>query len=174
MAGDSSDLPRFITREGKILPGVRRVVNVPQPAAGSDWQVIVPSGVMWRILGGEQTLVTDATAGNRYPAVAVFVEGFRVFHSGNGNAVAASQTGYSTIEDVWSVNTAGALSGYGYLQCPTMWLPSQAVFRSYRTLIGAGDQWENVTLLIEELYATDQVLSEWHEREMEAYRAAST
>ena len=174
MAGDSSDLPRFITGEGRILPGVRRVVTVPGIALGAEWSVVVPGGVYWRILGGEVVLSTSAAVGNRNPDFIVFSAGVRTWRYKTALTVTASEFATWVLRD-------GALPGAGEqsnlttdIGVPTIWLGPQDTFGTENTNLQAGDQFTVKGLLIEELYATNEVLSEWHEREMEAYRAAIT
>ena len=174
MAGDSSDLPRFITREGKILPGVRRVVNVPQPAAGSEWSVQVPAGVTWRVLGGQYSFGTSAVVGNRIITLQSVIDVAVVAWTFYNATIPASNGITVIVLPGPNFSTGTALNGRTQLFMPYMFLPAGAIIGSWSSGLDAGDQYSGIHLYIEELYATDAVLSEWHEREMEAYRAAIT
>lgn len=169
--GDSRDMPRFITGEGKRLPGVRRVVNVANPAAGADWSVAVPSGVMWRLTTGVATLTTSAAVANRLPGLSFVTSDGMIYRSPDDNAIGANVVA----NRVYVCNGVNAQTvnnnSWSEVAVPDMWIPSGTLISSNTTAIDVADQWSNIHLFVGELYATDQLLSEWHERELEAYRA---
>lgn len=172
LTGDSGDLPRFITGEGKRLPGVRRVVKVANPAAGTDWSVAVPSGVMWRLATGVATFTASAAVANRFPGLSFVTSDGMIFRSPDGNAIAANVVSNRTYV-CNGINAQTINNGqWSEVAVPDVWIPSGTLVSSNTTAMDVADQWSNINLYVEELYATDQLLSEWHEREMEAIRAA--
>lgn len=151
---------RFLSHTGRVLPGVRRVVQVPSPAAGADWSVTVPGGVQWRILSGLSTLATSVTVGHRYPDAKVSVDGEQVYGiTANGGIDESATIVYAIVTDP---NTAGAWNGsatnlYAY---PFTFFPQQAQIGVTTSNLDVADQWSNIVLWIEEVYETDQQLTQ--------------
>jgi hypothetical protein len=55
------------------VPWTYERVNITSPAAGTDWIYAVPANKLYEILYLEMTLTTNATAGNRQPALRIDV-----------------------------------------------------------------------------------------------------
>lgn len=151
---------RFLSHTGKVLPGVRRVVQVASPGAGNNWQVVVPGGVQWFVIGGQFTLTTDATVANRLPAMTVTVNGVGVWYVQPSNALPAGSVGkYTVVSGLSQTGNVGFASGQIVVLPPT-WVPEAAVIASSVVNLDATDTLTGITLWVEEVYVTDQQLSE--------------
>lgn len=162
------DDPTFLTREDRRLPGVRRLLQVPTPAAGADWLATVPGGRQWRILAGRWRLVTSAIVANRSPGTQIQVDGIPIFENLLQSSLAASSTAdLSSIDN--SVNAVGQWVGSKWLAyIPGIWLSPGMAIGSETVLMDVGDQYSNIRLYIEECYADNTQLSEAHlERQAE-------
>ena len=150
---------RFLTHSGKILPGVRRIVHVPNPAAGADWQTVVPAGVQWRILSGIATLTTSAAAGNRGATSTVIVDGVLIWN-GHSSAFTAGSTA-----QVYPIVVGGAneqtyiTNGVESLWYQDVFYPQGSVIGTSTSSINVADQWSAISLWVEEVYFTDSQLS---------------
>lgn len=151
---------RFLSHTGKVLPGVRRVVQVPNPAAGTDWTVTVPAGVQWFVTAGVAQLTTSATVDNRQVALEVTVNGSTVWYARNGTTHAASTIFvYNFSSTVANVPLSGTETGV-LVSFPPGYLSPGTVIGTSTNLLQAGDQWSGIVLWIEEVYVTDSQLSE--------------
>ena len=158
--GDSVSPARFLTRTGDILPGVRRVVQVPSPAPGADWSITVPGGVQWNILALTSTLTTSATVANRLPGLTVAIDGVTTWHvQSNANLVASSSVTVNSFSGIQYPFYGGA-GTYMLETLPPGPYPAATEIGSSTTAISAADQWSGVALYIEEYYFTDNVLTE--------------
>ena len=150
---------RFLSHTGRVLPGVRRIVNVPNPAAGHDWLATVPGGVQWVVLGGMSTLVTSAAVANRVPSSVVTVEGFTVVSVLSGFGVSASNTNAFPIVTSTVLGVLTSETDQSFLLYPLTPLPEGAKIGVTTTGLAAADQWSTISLWVEEIYVTDPQLS---------------
>lgn len=151
---------RFLSHTGRVLPGVRRVVQVPNPAAGADWSVTVPAGVQWRVLSGVSTLTTSAIAATRHPTIDVTVDDVLVYIGPfSASIVANAAAQFSIYVDVASPIVASGTSD-PFMIMPFDIIPQGGVIASHTNSLEAGDQWSATSLWVEEVYVTDAQLSE--------------
>lgn len=168
----SGDDPVFLSPYGRRLPGVRRAVNIAAPAAGADISLKVPGGVMWRVVSLHATLTTSAVAGSRFPGWVVKVDGVTVvnYSAGISNTANGGPNDFTFAPGAGAAVQAAFFSGW--IPIPDFIMPSNAVFGPITNGLLAGDQWSAGGLLIEELYVTDQELSERREHDLDDMRAA--
>lgn len=158
---------RFLTGGDKVLPGVRKLQAVQQPAAGSEWVATVPGGRMWRVLGGHATLNTSAAVANRNAGLLIICDGVEVQLNANTNNLTATAA--------WPIiyQPGTALLGtpnFAFRQILTFqpyWLEQGDQMKSLTGALDVGDQYSNVNLLIEELWLTNQELYEREHEESE-------
>ena len=164
------DHPVFLTTQGRRLPGVRRAVTVANPNAGADWSVAVPSGVMWRIVCGFDNLATSAAAGSRITTYVVKVDGVKVFQSGAaGNQAASNSWPHSFSPYIASMAFFSAAVVMQY-PVPDMLLPQGATFGTQTAALDVLDQYSQIALLVDEVYVTNQQLSQRHHEHEQAER----
>jgi hypothetical protein len=126
------------------------VTSAADPAAGAEVSVIVPGGRVWEIQTVFLSLVTDATAANRFLHLALD-DGTTIFWRGHSNtAHTASTTAYYT----WSATGApvATLSTGFMLTLPTPPLVLHPGFR-IRTItpnLQAGDNYARPVLYVRE------------------------
>ena len=159
------DEPLFLTIYDKVIRGVRRVVNVPQPAAGAEWSVTVPGGVQWRINLAVGELQTSAVAGGRIVGLEVAEPGstpvvyYFQFTMG-ASAAWVFQWVIGSPAYPTATNVDHPLMGIG-----PYWIPGGSTVASSTRNADAGDQWSNVRLVVEEAYFTNNELGSYDEYE---------
>lgn len=163
--------PQFRAVSDRRVPGVRRVIQVPNPASATDWQQLVPGGRTWRFVAGTFTLNTSATAGSRIPNMALFFANQRIW-------VGGSSTNMSTISSSYFLSftgptptnagnaTAGSFSSFGVRD---IWLPTGAGIGTVSGL-QTGDTYTNIFCLIEELFEDEATILQ--EQELQAEQLA--
>lgn len=135
-----------------IIPVERNriVVPVPSPAAGADWSVAVPGGVLWDVLTAKARLVTAVAAGNRVAALEVTDGTTLLFGIGGVTNQAASLTiDYSWLQE-YATNGINPTGGHVPNWLPEFPLHAGYVLRSATQGIQAADQWSAVVLLVDE------------------------
>ena len=150
---------RFVTYDTHVLPGIRHVINVPSPAVGTDWSITVPGGKQWRLTGGSAVLTTGVTVSNRNMGVQYWTQGIISYFNFNGSALAASSSGtavFCPATAIDSIVTDG--SYYGVPINPT-WIASGDNIQSYTVNLKPVDQWSAINLVIEEIWITDEQLT---------------
>lgn len=161
---------RTLTHAGSILPGVRRVLQVPSPAAGQDWIVVVPAGVQWWILGGVASLTTDATVANRLVNAIATVDGLQIWNVQTAYAQAASLVLSYTFESSGGLFPGPNGGNREIMPFPGAELPQGSVFGVHTANLDAADQWSNISLWVEEYYFTNAQLSELERSKEQAVR----
>lgn len=151
---------RFLSHTGQVLPGVRRLIPVADPAAGADWTVTVPGGVQWKIIGGYAALTASATTADRLAYTYVTIDGYGVVYAYSTSAVVASTSGHYTITSDPAVVAAGINSDAQSLVYPSVYFPESTEIGTNTLNLEEGDQWSQIVLWIEEVYVTDPQLSE--------------
>lgn len=157
---------RFLSREGRLLPGWKRLLRVTPPAAGNDWSLTVPGGQMYRLLIGTALLNTSTTAGNRFFGFHILSpDGFVTYGVPNAqtfSTISSQSNHHYAISDSLTIITAGASA---LLPVPNMWLPEGWQYGSESFPL-AGDTWASIQLLIETVNVTDEQLNTYiHELE---------
>lgn len=152
--------PRFVSREGLVLPGVRRTINVPNPAAGAGWSVAVPGGVQWRVLEAQYSFVSDAVVANRIPRIE-YVQGGNVTWF-RGSLTITASSNITIVGNISDAPSGADQQVFSFLYCPMpkWWLDPGDSVQGLVSAIDPGDQVSNIFLIIEELYATNADLSE--------------
>lgn len=161
---------RFLSHTGQVLPGVRRALTIPEPAAGAQISFAVPAGVQWWITGGRFTLLTDATVANRQVMVQVQVDGLAVWQGAGGINQAASSTGIYSCHSTYAATETTANFESFVIALPGGYLPQSAVVTTVTSNMDANDQFSAWNLWIEEVYVTDPQLSEIARTEAELNR----
>lgn len=151
---------RFLSHTGKILPGVRRLVPVPNPAPEAEVSVEVPAGVQWFLLGLIVSLTTSAAVGNRGTSLRLTVQGVEVWSiPGFYQAAAGTVATVVGLGGVAPVAYADQTSD-ATVPLPTFNLEPGSIITTGSYGLLAGDQWSMPGLYIEEIYVTDPQLSE--------------
>lgn len=151
---------RFLSHTGQVLPGVRRIVNVKNPAAGADWSVTVPAGVQWKVIGGAANFTTSATVDSRHPFMIVKWDGYRLSTAGTVVSIAASSGLTLGITSDPAVAYAIGVAQEVGLTLPNLYFPDGTTIGTNTASLQAGDQWSSIALWVEEVYVTDAQLSE--------------
>lgn len=112
-----------------IVPTERllRVITGDDPAAGAEWSVTVPGGVIWQLYSARVTFVTSAVAGAREPSL-TFDDGALSFFLSTD---ASSQAASTTRNWSWAMGlgaTTGMVRNF-VAALPTPALPLQAGYR---------------------------------------------
>lgn len=131
-------------------PGLVKTILGDDPAAGQEWEIVVPAGARWRVMAVIAQLVTDATVQDRFPGVEYTDGTNRVWRGATPTAMGAS----STFTHSWGI-------GVGYeaaqgAQHISRGLPTELILiggykiRSSTTDLRAGDNWGPPRVHIEE------------------------
>lgn len=119
------------------------------PLAGQETMVIQPTGARWRLIHVGARLTTSAVVGNRTPSLSIGSFGFGSQIIGTQVVAASTQ-----IEIGWWTGLAD--SGHTGTQI-NLWLPSDVsleggqVVQTKTAGLLAGDQWSDMTVLVEEV-----------------------
>ena len=168
---ENTPQPRFRSHHDRIIPGLRPLVPVQQPAAGADWTATVPEGRAWRILGGSATFTASAAVGNRILGIQVVYSGVQLWASANSNVVAASGSGVLLIQPVATPVSTNTSATRRWVDRPDFWIPGQSIISPFNSSILAGDQWSAITLLVEERWEDDENLTLHHQAVEDALEA---
>lgn len=130
-------------------PGRIRSITGTDPAAGVEISDTVPTGARWKLFAWRATLVTDATAANRLPAL--------VIDDGTTEIYRAVSTTNHTASLTWAYNAAIAgaaaaqsASNVGLILPASLVLLAGYRIRTVTAAIVAGDNWGAPQLLVEE------------------------
>ncbi len=135
-----------------IVPAqrLRRVVLVSSPAAGAEFSVAVPGGVLWRVASIKARLTTAVAAANRQPNLEVTDGTTFLFGVGAvSNQVASSVVDHSWIQG-YATNAADFTPGEWSNFFPEFPLLDGYVIRTNTGNIQAADQWSQVVALVDE------------------------
>lgn len=127
-----------------------RAREFPSPAVGADFTLTVDGGASWRILCFTFQFDTDATAASRAIRLRADDGGNPFFVTGPEADQAASIT--RTLTVVNGAHGFGGLSGLQLLAWPDtgLWLRPGWRLRTATTNIQAGDQFSQISALIQE------------------------
>lgn len=140
-------LDEFRLEQYEVTP---RVIPVTPPAAGSDWSVFVPGGVVWYVQTIIGTVAYSAAVANRVARVG-FSEGSNEFLR---VPVGNTDTASTSVVYVWAtgIGFQGTNTGTGRVNSlPKIPLTAGMKIASAILNIDAGDQWSNVVLYVIEL-----------------------
>lgn len=136
----------FVSGES-VWRRTRRVQPVAQPAAGADWSVTVPAGVLWELLAVRGLFTASAAVANRVPVLGFGSEGVTAAQV----PVAANITAGQAITVTWA--QVGAALAFGLFQIvplPRVILEPGDTIGTATGAIDVGDQWSAVRLWLVE------------------------
>lgn len=165
---------RFLGSDGRIHPGVKQPFAVANPAAGSDWSVTVPGGVMWRVVSAIARFTTSATVANRSVSFTVMVDGLLVYRTAAFSPITASSAAVVSLLPGSAQAGAAGTAGLNVFNVPDTWLTPGCVLSSLTGGIDPADQYSAIAVWIEELYFTNAKLAELAELRVEDYYAAES
>lgn len=124
----------------------RRTVQIPSPAAGTDWLVRVPVAEAWLIRGLVATLTTSAALGTRVPELRIRDEGVVISRWQAARGQSPSETDHLSIVQGGpaAVPTGAAFNQWG--------VPAEVTIHPGRILdtntlgIDVADQWSEIAL----------------------------
>lgn len=130
--------------------GAPRSITVSNPAAGSEWSQVVPTGARWKIVAVVAQLVTSAAVATR--SVRLFLDdGANVFFA---TPAAATQAAGATVAYSYGDGAGGPITAdAAFIEAP---LPNDCYLlggfriRSKTANIDVGDQYSLITLLVQE------------------------
>jgi hypothetical protein len=126
-------------------------ITVANPAAGSDWVYTATAEFIHSIQAVYCTLVTSATVANRTVGLAYVntsgVASSPNIYLGNSGTVVTASTTTNFLFAPFPA-TPGALTGTQFIQIPPdVGLNKTSTLKTITSLLQAGDQWSNVTVL---------------------------
>lgn len=136
---------------GARFIGIQDERRLPPPAAGADWIYKVSGGTWQRIALVAATLTTSAAVANRVPRFRILDGDSNVVYATASATVqaAAAAVLYSLVPG--NANLDRTVAGVTSLGLPALWLPAGYQLAVSTSLLDAGDQWSQITLLVEEL-----------------------
>jgi hypothetical protein len=174
---DYENMPYFLSREGRILPGTRRDVVIPTPPAGTNINTYkVPAGVQWRMLQTVCRFTADTTVASslighfRDPdntdhylfgtngtiAMTAGTQYFFGFELGSGDAVYFNES--QATENIYSIGLPNAWLDPGYFLFAS--ILGQGVTSQW---VGQGSGGWRVT--VEEVFVTNDQMRNWVQAE---------
>lgn len=144
-----------------------RAIPVPTPAAGSDWSLTVPAGVIWQVLSVRAQLVTDAVVATRVPSLDfVTADGTIVVrHPVDSTKVASVSAFFDWMVGYGDHINEGGVVGLSMIaDFPLLagWAVKTTTFA-----IDAGDQWSGITVAVREWSPQQvEVQSKWIGRQL--------
>lgn len=130
-------------------PGELTSMSVGNPAAGSDWSLVVPNNNRWRIQSWNAQLVTAAAVANRIVRAQIKnTAGVVVWQAAPSAVIPASQTVQVCASDVSALSVADPGTISLPLPAPTMLLTNMSLGVS-TTALQAGDQWSSIRVMTE-------------------------
>jgi hypothetical protein len=160
---ENNPRPRFRSEYDRLLPGVRTLALAPNPAAGADWSLQVPSGRSWRVQSLSALLTTSATVANRLLGLQITWAGTLIWSAINTAAVAASVAHTLIAQRIVNPNFANTTGTRHWVDVPDYWLPPQAVISAWNSNIQAGDQWSAIAAYVEERWEDDSDITLRHQ-----------
>lgn len=128
---------------------VRRLVRIPNPAAGAELSIDSDTGELWLVRSIVATLTTDATVANRVPVLLADDGTTEYFRTRSESVQAAS---LAVVYCGFSGSAGGVVAGASVpLPWPTdgLPLPPGHRLRTSTVAIVAGDQWSAVGLWVD-------------------------
>ena len=153
--------PKYVTREGQILPGAVRSIPVPQPPAGQDWAVQVPGGKQWRVLSGSALFATSAAVANRVPRILLQDDNGIYFRGGETQSLVAGFTFWQSFGIDVPNSNSGSAATPSIHTLPDIWMQPGDELVMSTLAIDAADQWSAIYLRVEELWFDNPSLTDW-------------
>lgn len=142
---------RFAGQPAQALWGEPRDLLVPNPGAGADISILLPSGYRYRLLALFATFTAGAAAANRQPSFVVTDgDGLVRYRTPFLGAVTEGKSAQYTVG--LGAPSAGELTAGAFSQEPPSWpLPAGWHIGTLTSAINALDQWSTVRVIWEEL-----------------------
>jgi hypothetical protein len=129
--------------------GAVRTFSVGNPAAGADWNLLVPVGARWRLMATNAQLVTSAAVATRVPELQFQAAAVPIATFTPNGTVAASLTAQVSGSSSVATNVAGVTDVMIPIGGPIYLLGNQLI-QSVTRNIQAADQWSNIRVVVEE------------------------
>lgn len=137
-----------------------RVVTVANPAAGSDWSLFVPGGVVWQVQSILTRFNTNATVANRVPAIVIGDGSNNVMRVSGANAATASNTHRYCWMKTFGVSNGPDVSNAMSTSFPDVPIPGGWQIQVVTTGLQAGDAWTEIAFYVVELDPLNRDLDE--------------
>lgn len=125
---------------------------IASPAAGAEVLITVPAGVNWRIASLLMQFTTSAVVANRQLfATLNDAAGHVFFRGGNPSNFVAGITLFSSYAAGGPQVPSVTNQGDSLLFLPSVWLPPGYTFNTVTRAIDVGDQYSNITALIDQV-----------------------
>lgn len=151
------------------MRGIKQVVTIANPGAGSEFTINVPGGEQWFIYGGRLTFTASAAVANRTVTLALEVDGLRVYQVPDTTLVTAGGQVFYSIIGSMSPVLVGNANTIGMLQTPSVPLPQGSQIHTVTINLDVGDAYTNCRLYVARVYLPDQKLDEIAECEQKLY-----
>ncbi len=158
---------------GMVLQAVQtraRSIIVPDPAAGTDWVTTIPTGQIWRIQALQARLVTSAVVATRFPSLHVDDGAAQYWSIQTQANQAASLTRFYSFAPIGALGPVSTAYGSGDLLPNRLIMPAGHRIGPLTSGVQAGDQWSQITLLIEDLSVAAGVTNPYMDRGPHPYR----
>jgi len=150
----SAPRPRLFGQGYRELLGVPKLIVVPNPLVGHDWQYPI-SGASWYLLRTAiMNLTTSAVVANRGVALVLKYTGILC---GSFSAVAVQAAGSTFAYSIGSVSITTGVAGFVPVPTPDFLIIKDGMsIGSQTVLLDVGDQFSSIALFVEEF--TDKCL----------------
>lgn len=163
--------PVFLTLDTRVIRGERRPMAVAPPAAGADWNVQVPGGRMWRLFAMNASFTASAVVANRFPACRFLSNGLVIFENLNQAPIAAANTFRVIFQPGMFIAPNQPIAGSVMVPFYPMWLIPGDQIGTLTVNMDVGDQWSQITLIVEEAYFDPTLLAESYYQKARAHAA---
>jgi len=141
---DEIEIKDKITRLlGVTVPKGVGVVPIATPPAGSEFEIVVPSGERWLVYSLKFTLATDPTVATRYVHIVVD-DGVNIAYCGYTGKLAENRTYNFGLADCGQGRGG---TDYGQYPHPVLVLESGYRMRSVTANLQVGDQFSDIFVL---------------------------
>lgn len=152
---------------GGFAWGSHKVVAIPNPAAGSNWEKVVPGGFYWRPVAAIFTYKASAAVGTRTVDLVIKNgQGVTLVHDVSKTGIAGSET---VVTSIWRGGAENATLAKGPFSLPmpdVVLEPGWSIGTAVKG-IEAEDQLEAITLWVEQF---DVFTDEWQDMTERTYK----
>lgn len=141
-----SDTVQLVT----VLSPALRSTQAPDPAVATNFTVLAPHDVNWKLISIVFTLTTDVNAANRVVRLRVHDTGGATIWSGHGETVQVASESLLHIGSAIGAIPPNLTVNRPILTPPGLWIPRNFSIRSAVVGMQAGDQITGISLLVEE------------------------
>jgi hypothetical protein len=133
-------------------PGLIRIITGTDPALGSEIYETVPTGALWSVLMVSALLHTSATAGNRFPRIAIG-DATGVVWRGEPNAGQAASLNYTYNAGTSTVRATAVSSSPPWMFPGRVLLSAEGIISTITAGLLADDNWDAPLYSVEEWIA---------------------